>query len=121
MINLDIQGAAVPALGFGTAGLTGATCVDGVRDAIDIGYRHIDTAQMYRNEKEVGQGIKASGVDRGDIFLTTKIVGPSLAGDAVGPATDESLGRLGLDYVDLLLIHAPSTDVPLKVTLDAMV
>lgn len=119
-MELDIRGTKIPALGFGTAGLTGEVAVEGVRDAIEIGYRHIDTAQMYRNEAEVGKGIEASGVARDDIFLVTKIVGPSLAGDKVGPATDQSLTALNVDYIDLLLIHGPSEDIPLEETLTAM-
>jgi diketogulonate reductase-like aldo/keto reductase len=119
-MELDIHGTKIPALGFGTAGLTGASAVDGVRDALEIGYRHIDTAQMYRNEAEVGKGIAASGVPRGEIFLVTKIVGPSLAGDQVGPATEQSLKALGVDAIDLLLIHGPSEDIPLEETLTAM-
>ena len=117
---LKIQGDSVPALGFGTAGLTGEACVEAVRHALEIGYRHIDTARMYANEAEVGRGIKESGVERDEVFLTTKIVGPDLAADAVGPATDERLRLLGVDRIDLLLIHGPSEDIPLKVTLDAM-
>ena len=117
---LQIRGERVPALGFGTAGLTGQACVEAVRDALEIGYRHIDTARVYANEAEVGQGIRDSGVGREEVFLTTKIVGPDLEADRVGAATDERLRLLGVDQIDLLLIHGPSQDVPLKVTLDAM-
>ena len=117
---LDVQGVSVPALGFGTWRLAGRDAVEGTRHALEIGYRQIDTAQMYENEAEVGRGIVESGVDRGDVFLTTKIVGESLAGDRVGRAVDASLRRLGTDYVDLLLIHWPNDAIPLGETLDAM-
>lgn len=120
MQYLEIQGERIPALGFGTAGLRGDEGIESVRDALEVGYRHLDTARMYRNEREVGQGLRQSGVPRDEVFLTTKIVGPDLHGEAVGPATDESLERLGIDHLDLLLIHGPSDDVPLAETLDAM-
>ena len=121
MEYITIQGARVPAIGFGTARLNGESGRESVRHAIELGYRHLDTAQAYGNEREVGEAIRDSGVPRDDLFVTTKIARGELVGDRVGPATDESLRRLGLDYVDLLLIHFPSEDVPLKVTLDAMV
>lgn len=121
MEHLEIHGERIPAIGFGTARLREEEGVESVRHALETGYRHIDTAQMYRNESEVGEGIRRSGVPREEIFLTTKIVGESLAGDRVGPATDQSLKALGTDYIDLLLIHAPSEEVPLTETLDAMV
>ncbi len=118
--HVNVQGEQVPALGFGTWQLTGDEAREGTRHAIELGYRQIDTAQAYRNEAEVGQGIADSGVAREEIFLTTKIVGETLAGDQVGPAVDASLRRLGTDYVDLLLIHWPTDDVPLGETLEAM-
>ena len=70
---IDVKGARVPALGFGTWQITGRACVRAVRTALDLGYRHIDTAQMYKNEEAVGRGLKQSGLDREDIFLTTKV------------------------------------------------
>lgn len=115
-----MQGCNVPALGFGTWQLSGAEAEEATRHALEIGYRQIDTAQAYRNEGEVGTAIEQSGVAREDIFLTTKIVRDSLAGNKVGPAVDDSLRRLRTDYVDLLLIHWPSEDIPLAETLDAM-
>ena len=110
----------MPALGFGTWQLTGDDAREGTRHALELGYRQIDTAQAYGNEREVGEGIEASGVPRDEIFLTTKIVGETLAGDQVGPAVDGSLQRLGTDYLDLLLIHWPTDQVPLAETLQAM-
>jgi 2,5-diketo-D-gluconate reductase B len=120
MLEIEVQGQRVPALGFGTWQLSGAEAREATRDALEIGYRQIDTAQAYRNEDEVGKAIAESGVPREDIFLTTKIVRDSLKGDRVGPSVDESLRKLGTDYVDLLLIHWPTDEVPLGETLAAM-
>ena len=119
-LTVDVQGVQVPALGFGTWQLSGAEAKEATRHALEIGYRQIDTAQAYGNEAEVGAAIKESGVPRDEVFLTTKIVRESLQRKNVGPATDASLERLGTDYIDLLLIHWPSEDVPLAETLDAM-
>jgi 2,5-diketo-D-gluconate reductase B len=117
---IDVQGERVPALGFGTWQLSGDEAREGTLHALEIGYRQIDTAQAYGNEKEVGEAIRASGVPREDVFLTTKIVRDSLAKDKVGPAIDASLKRLDSDYIDLLLIHWPSEDHPLGDTLAEM-
>ena len=117
---LDIQGSKMPVLGFGTWQLDGKACVGAVRRALDIGYRHIDTAQMYGNETEVGQAIADSGVGRGDIFVTTKVMMENVSATKVKSSTAESLKKLKLDYVDLLLLHWPSKDVPLSETLGAM-
>jgi 2,5-diketo-D-gluconate reductase B len=115
-----IQGHRVPALGFGTFQLEGRDCYEGVRDALDIGYRHIDTAQMYGNEEQVGQAIRDSEVSREDVFLTTKIWIENLEPKRVRRTTEESLKKLRVDGVDLLLIHWPNDDVPLRETLAAM-
>jgi 2,5-diketo-D-gluconate reductase B len=120
VLSIEVQGEKIPALGFGTWQLSGTAAREATRHALEIGYRQIDTAQAYRNEDEVGRAIGESGVPREQIFLTTKLTGESLVGTAVGPATDASLRRLGTDYVDLLLIHWPNPDVPLRETLDAM-
>lgn len=119
-IYIDVQGERLPALGFGTWQLTGETAREATRHAIELGYRQIDTARAYRNEAEVGQAIKDSGVDRSELFVTTKLWRDDLPGEKVGPAVEESLERLGLDAIDLLLIHWPAEDVPLTETLDAM-
>jgi len=103
--------ASIPALGFGTWQLTGRVCGDRVRDALAAGYRHIDTAQRYGNEHEVGRGLRESGVDRGEVFLTTKLWIDNLARDAVLSSTEEGLARLGTDSLDLLLIHWPGEAV----------
>lgn len=105
-------GITVPALGYGTWELEPAVAERGVRDALDLGYRHIDTAAMYGNEEAVGAAIRGHDVDRDDVHLTTKIQ-PQDAGDVAGAAED-CLRRLGLDHVDLLLIHWPSHDQPIE-------
>ena len=114
------KGREVPALGLGTWQLKGDACVEGVRHALELGYRHIDTAQMYGNEQQVGHGIARSGVDRDEIFVTTKLGLRAVEPDRVGPAAEESLRNLGTDRVDLLLIHWPSAHTPVPATLDAM-
>jgi 2,5-diketo-D-gluconate reductase B len=115
-----VQGAEVPALGFGTWQIEGRDAREAVRDALEIGYRHIDTAKAYGNEREVGQGIRDSGVARADIWLTTKVPHHEAEPSAVRAAAEGSLERLGTDYVDLLLLHWPSADVPLEQTMVAL-
>ena len=115
-----IKGEKVPSLGLGTYRLTGQTCVRAVELALSIGYRHLDTAQMYDNEGEVGNGIEGGGVDRGEIFLTTKVWPSDFAHDRVIRKTRESLKKLRTQYVDLLLMHWPGEGVPLEETLGAM-
>ncbi len=117
---IQLKGAKVPALGFGTRPLKGEDGVRAVRDALEVGYRHIDTAQLYDNEAEVGGGVKQSGVPRGEIWITTKLANANLAAKDVKRSADESLKKLGTDYVDLLLIHWPSRTVPMAETLAAM-
>jgi 2,5-diketo-D-gluconate reductase B len=116
----NIKGVKVPSLGMGTYRLTGEACVGAVGLALSMGYRHIDTAQMYGNEAEVGRGIEDSGVDRGEIFLTTKVWPSDYAHDRVISKTRESLKKLRTEYVDLLLMHWPGDGVPLGETLGAM-
>lgn len=121
MIEILRQGAAMPALGMGTWEMRGEGAVAAVRQAIDLGYRHIDTAQMYENEAEVGMALAACGVPRGDLWLTTKLDNDNHAFEKVKSSVEESLKKLGTDYVDLLLIHWPMfDDAPLVETLDAM-
>ena len=116
----EVQGIEVPALGLGTWELEGEACVEAVADALEIGYRHIDTAQMYGNEDEVGRGLARSGVAREEIWLTTKIWMEDAGYDDVLRTTGESLERLGVGHVDLLLLHWPNPKVPLSETLSAM-
>jgi diketogulonate reductase-like aldo/keto reductase len=115
-----IKGEKVPSLGLGTYRLTGEACVRAVERGLSVGYRHLDTAQMYGNEAEVGRGIENSGVDRGEIFVTTKVWPSDFARDRVIRKTRESLKKLGTGYVDLLLMHWPGDGVPLGETLGAM-
>lgn len=110
----------IPVIGFGTWEITGSTCTESVKNALDIGYRHIDTAQMYHNEEEVAAGIKKSSVNREDIFVTTKIATSNLVPKLIRSTTDESLHRLDTDYVDLLLIHWPTPGMDLKACLETM-
>jgi len=120
MLFIDLQGAKMPALGLGTWRLAGETCETTVRRALDMGYRHIDTAEMYGNEAEIGRAVAASGVPRKSLFITTKIWTNHLHAKDVGPTAEASLKKLKTDYVDLLLIHWPNTSVPLGETLGAM-
>jgi 2,5-diketo-D-gluconate reductase B len=113
-------GACVPAIGLGTWDLRGRTCARMVELALRLGYRHIDTAEMYDNEREVGEGLRASGVSREDVFITTKIWPDHLAPADLERATRESLARLRLSNVDLLLIHWPSPRIPLAETMAAL-
>lgn len=117
---IDINGTEVPALGFGTFRLRGREAERMVRLALDIGYRHIDTAEAYSNEEAVGRAISASGVPRDKIFLTTKVWPDHFAADELPAAVDHSLQRLGVDYVDLLLLHWPNPGVPLEETIGAL-
>ncbi|MCL1869002.1 MAG: aldo/keto reductase [Promicromonosporaceae bacterium] len=101
------NGVAIPQLGFGTYKLAPAQTRDLVLRAFDAGYRHVDTAQMYRNEREVGQAVAASGLPREELFVTTKLNNAFHAHDDALAAFDRSLDELGLDVVDLFLIHWP--------------
>lgn len=120
METVTAHGADIPVIGLGTWQLRGNACRSAVEQALALGYRHIDTARMYENEAQVGAGIRASGVDRGEVFVTTKIWGEDLAYDRAKAAIADSVRTLGIGYVDLLLIHWPSRSVPLDRTLGAM-
>jgi 2,5-diketo-D-gluconate reductase B len=119
MTNFIYKDTAIPTLGFGTWQLKDDECVKCVREALAIGYRHIDTAQAYENEEQVGQGIQDSRVQREDIFLTTKIWIENAHAQDVKSSLDGSLKRLNTDYVDLLLMHWPVEDVPFEETMRA--
>ncbi len=110
----------IPVIGFGTWKISGDECVQSIEHALDIGYRHIDTAQMYGNEYEVGKGIKYSGVHRNEVFITTKIATDSLAPSAIKKSTLKSIEKLYTDYIDLLLIHWPTPGMDLKACLNSM-
>lgn len=121
MIYITHKDTKIPALGYGTWQLRGPECQTGVSKALEIGYRHIDTAQIYENESEVGAAIAGSGVKRADIFLTTKVWNTNLKFGNLQKSVDESLKKLKTDYVDLLLIHWPITDVPFAEQLKGLV
>lgn len=113
------NGSTVPAIGFGTAQL--GACGEIVATAIGLGYRHIDTAWKYGSEEGVGDGVKRSGIARGDLFVTTKVSHEYLRADDFARSLDQSLHRLQIDYVDQLLVHWPSTDgIPLAETMGAL-
>ncbi len=101
------DGARIPQLGFGVFQIDPGETAEAVRTALQVGYRHIDTAQMYENEAGVGQGIRDAGLDRGDVFVTSKLNNGSHRPDDARRAFDGTLEALGFDYVDLFLIHWP--------------
>ena len=117
---VEANGAKIPLLGLGTWELRGRTCARIVEQALRLGYRHIDTAELYDNEREVGDGLRASGVARDEVFVTTKIWPSHFAPPSLERAAKESLVRLGLSEVDLLLLHWPNPQVPLAETLGAL-
>lgn len=108
MHMIEANGAHIPALGFGTFRMSEAEVADVLPSAIETGFRHIDTAQIYANEAAVGTAIKASGVPRGEIFLTTKVWVSNFAADLFEASVAESLRKLQTDHVDLLLLHWPN-------------
>ncbi|MEK1931615.1 MAG: aldo/keto reductase, partial [Pararhizobium sp.] len=110
---VNANGATIPALGFGTFRMTGPEVLRIVPEALKVGFRHVDTAQAYRNEAEVGTAIKQSGIPRSDIFLTTKVWVDNYAHAAFSASVEESLKKLQTDYVDLLLLHWPGSPVPI--------
>lgn len=110
----------MPVIGLGTWEMNGSECTESVISALQMGYRHIDTAQIYGNEKEVGRGISESGIRREDVFLTTKIATTNLTASRIKRTARESLERLGTGYADLLLIHWPTEAMDLSECLDAM-
>jgi 2,5-diketo-D-gluconate reductase B len=118
--SVEANGAKIPLLGLGTWDLRGRTCARIVEQALRLGYRHIDTAEMYENEREVGEGLHASGVKRGDVFVTTKIWPEHFAPCELERAARESVSRLRLREVDLLLLHWPNPQIPLADTLGAL-
>jgi 2,5-diketo-D-gluconate reductase B len=114
MENLQTQGISMPRLGLGTFRMQGEVCRAAVESALGLGYRHIDTAEMYANEEAIGAAIAASGVARKDLHITTKVWNENLAPDAMRRAFDTSLKKLRLDRIDLYLVHwpAPVMDLP---------
>jgi len=117
---VEANGAKIPAIGLGTWELRDRTCARIVEQALRLGYRHIDTAQVYENEREVGEGLRASGVRRDDVFVTTKVWTTHFAPNDLERSTKDSLAKLRLSEVDLLLLHWPNPQVPLSETLGAL-
>jgi 2,5-diketo-D-gluconate reductase B len=117
---VEAHGARIPLIGLGTWDLRGRTCARLVEQALRLGYRHIDTAEMYDNEREVGEGLRASGVKRADVFITTKVWPSHFAPRELERSAKESLVRLRLSEVDLLLLHWPNPQIPLSETLGAL-
>lgn len=120
MLAVKANGAVIPILGLGTWDLRGKTCARIVEQAIRLGYRHIDTAQAYDNEREVGEGVRASGISREQVFVTTKVWWTHFASGELEHSVAESLARLKLGHIDLLLLHWPNASVPIGETMAAL-
>src|SRR5262245_62086964 len=116
---IEAKGVRIPAVGLGTWELRGRDCTRLVQQAIKLGYRHFDTAQMYGNERDVGEGVRASGIKREEIFVVTKVSPENLAPGALIRSVKDSIGQLRLGEIDLLLLHWPNKEVPLKDTIEA--
>jgi diketogulonate reductase-like aldo/keto reductase len=117
---VERHGARIPLVGLGTWELRGRSCARIVEQALRLGYRHIDTAEMYDNEREVGEGLRASGVAREEVFVTTKVWPSHFRARDLERSAKDSLIRLRLSEVDLLLLHWPNPQVPLSETLAAL-
>ena len=120
LFHKKIRNQHVPALGFGTYELKGLDCLKAVVKAIETGYRHVDTARAYGNEVDVGEGLEKSGLDREDLFLTTKVWHDSLRPKDMQSQVAQSLELLQTDYLDLLLIHWPNPGIPLEESIGAL-
>ncbi len=118
--SINANGAKIPLVGLGTWELRGRSCARVVEQALRLGYRHVDTAEIYDNEREVGEGIHASDVKRGEVFLTTKVWPSHFAPRALERAVRDSLVRLRQSEVDLVLLHWPNPQIPLEETLGAL-
>jgi len=119
-VTFTRESGSMPALGFGTSPMTGGLSADTVLAALKTGYRHIDTARKYGTEPAVGEAMRASGLKREDIFLTTKVSHENLRPADFARSVDESLAALEVDYVDLLLIHWPNPQIPLREAIPAL-
>src|SRR5262245_8677936 len=117
---MKADGVDIPLVGLGTWDLRSRTCARIVEQALRIGYRHIDTAEMYDNEREVGLGLRAAGIARDEVFITTKIWPSHFAPRELERAAEQSLLRLAVDRVDLLLLHWPNPEIALSDTLGAL-
>ncbi|HEY5216251.1 MAG TPA: aldo/keto reductase [Pseudolabrys sp.] len=119
-LAFSMESGAIPALGFGTSPMTGGLSADTVLAALQAGYRHIDTARKYGTEHAVGEAMRASGLARADIFLTTKVSHENLRAADFARSVDDSLAALKVDYVDLLLVHWPNPEIALSETMPAL-
>ena len=117
---IEAHGARIPLVGLGTWELRGRACVRVVEHALRLGYRHVDTAELYDNEREVGEGLRASGVKRDEVLVTTKVWPSHFAPRDLERSVQASLERLKLSQVDLLLLHWPNPQIPLRDTLGAL-
>ncbi len=117
---VEAHGARIPTIGLGTMTLKDDVCVQAVKTALAIGYRHLDTAAFYGNEKENGEGLRASGIRREEVFITTKVRENNLTPDNFQRSLDQSLLNLGLPSVDLLLIHWNNPEIPFAVSVGAL-
>ena len=117
---VEAKGARIPLLGLGTWELRGRVCARVVEQALRLGYRHVDTAEIYENEREVGEGVRASGVRRSEVFVTTKIWPSHFAPRELERAARDCLARLRLSEVNLLLLHWPNPQIPVADTLGAL-
>jgi len=120
MEYLQTQGISLPRLGLGTFRMQSEVCRAAVESALGLGYRHIDTAEMYGNEDAIGAAIATSGVARKDLHVTTKVWNENLAPDAIRRAFDTSLNKLKLDHFDLYLVHWPSTGMDLPAVFETL-
>ncbi|MGQ9473483.1 MAG: aldo/keto reductase, partial [Candidatus Caldatribacteriaceae bacterium] len=120
MKYVELHGAKVPVIGFGTWDIRGQEGKKAILNALSLGYRHIDTAEFYENEEQVGSALQDSGIPRNEIFLTTKVWYTHLRKEEVKRSCEASLRKLKTDYVDLYLIHWPTESVPLEETIQAM-
>ena len=120
MEHLQTQGISLPRLGLGTYRMQGEACRAAVESALGLGYRHIDTAEMYGNEDAIGAAIATTGIARKDLHVTTKVWNENLAPDAIRRAFDASLKKLKLDHVDLYLVHWPSNNMNLPAVFETL-
>jgi len=120
MENLQTQGISLPRLGLGTFRMQGDACRAAVESALGLGYRHLDTAEMYGNEEAIGAALAASRVARSELHVTTKVWHENLAPDAIRRAFDASLKKLRLDHIDLYLVHWPSPDMKLPAIFETL-
>ncbi len=118
--HVTVGDASIPVIGYGTWPLKDEECARGVATALQCGYRHVDTAEMYGNEAAVGEGLRASGIARDQIWLTTKVWWENIGDGPLQRSAEASLKRLGVDQVDLLLIHWPSKTIPLADSIRAL-